>query len=102
MDEIGRRRRRPHRGSRRLLVQADRHADRHVASVTSVTLPTTNATAVARAPGAMLVRCDAIDLGGHVQAASAELAYLDPPFAVGAVFGARTRSNGSRATGPAA
>ncbi len=45
----------------------------------------------------LLVRGDAIDLPSHVPAGGAELAYLDPPFAVGAVFGARTKLRESRA-----
>jgi site-specific DNA-methyltransferase (adenine-specific) len=47
----------------------------------------------------LLVRCDAIDLGGHVRPRSAQLAYLDPPFGVGAAFGARGRDGGARAKG---
>lgn len=43
----------------------------------------------------LLVRGDAIDLAAH--AAGAELAYLDPPFAVGVVHGARTKASESRA-----
>src|SRR5215472_13055864 len=37
----------------------------------------------------LLVRCDALDLPRHVPAGKAQLAYLDPPFAVGKTFGAR-------------
>ena len=48
------------------------------------------------------VRGDALDLGAHVEAGSAELAYLDPPFAVGVRFAARTREGEHRATGEAA
>jgi len=43
-----------------------------------------------------LVRGDAKDVGDHVPAASVELAYLDPPFAVGARFTARTRTHETR------
>lgn len=46
-----------------------------------------------------VVRADALDLGAHVAAGSAELAYLDPPFAVGARFAARTREGEHRAKG---
>lgn len=46
-----------------------------------------------------LVRCDAVDLARHVPSSGAQLAYLDPPFGVGAVFGARPRAGGSRASG---
>ncbi len=49
-----------------------------------------------------LVRCDAIDAGAHVKQASVELAYLDPPFAVGVRFAARTRKGQARASGAAA
>ncbi len=48
-----------------------------------------------------LVHGDALDLGAHVAMGSVMLAYLDPPFAVGATFGAR-RGKGTRATGPIA
>ncbi len=48
-----------------------------------------------------LVRGDAIDLARRVSA-SAQLAYLDPPFAVGTTFGARTKASESRADGPVA
>ncbi len=55
------------------------------------------------APGPrLLVRGDAIELGSHVAAGSAQLAYLDPPFGVGTTFGARQASGGSRAHGPTA
>jgi site-specific DNA-methyltransferase (adenine-specific) len=37
----------------------------------------------------LLVQCDAAALGDHVLPRSAQLAYLDPPFNVGASFGAR-------------
>lgn len=46
-----------------------------------------------------LVRCDAVDLARHVPSTGAQLAYLDPPFCVGVVFGARRRVGGSRASG---
>ncbi len=55
----------------------------------------------AAAPG-LLVRADALDLGRHVRAGSAQLAYLNPPFNVGASFGARQGKKGSRASGPVA
>ncbi len=42
-----------------------------------------------RGPVNLLVRCDAIDIGHHVPARSAQLAYLDPPFGIGTSFGAR-------------
>ncbi len=45
------------------------------------------------------MQCDAIDVGRHVAAGSVELAYLDPPFAVGKAFGARTRRGEHRARG---
>jgi site-specific DNA-methyltransferase (adenine-specific) len=44
----------------------------------------------------LLVQCDAVDLERHVRPASAELAYLDPPFNVGAEFVARTKRGESR------
>jgi site-specific DNA-methyltransferase (adenine-specific) len=47
----------------------------------------------------VLVHGDAIDVGKHVQPRSAQLAYLDPPFRVGATFGARSRNGGWRARG---
>jgi site-specific DNA-methyltransferase (adenine-specific) len=50
----------------------------------------------------VLVRCDAIDCGEHLAPGSAELAYLDPPFAVGTRFLARTRKGQARAHGDAA
>jgi site-specific DNA-methyltransferase (adenine-specific) len=50
----------------------------------------------------MLVRCDALELPRHVEPASAELAYLDPPFAVGIDHGARAKSGGWRAKGETA
>jgi site-specific DNA-methyltransferase (adenine-specific) len=49
-----------------------------------------------------LARADAIDLGRYVPAGAAGLAYLDPPFSVGARFGARTRPREHRAAGPVA
>ncbi len=45
------------------------------------------------------MRCDAIDVGRHVEAGSVELAYLDPPFAVGKSFAARTKRGEHRARG---
>ena len=51
----------------------------------------------------LLVQCDAADFGLHAPPGCAQLAYLDPPFNVGASFGARTReSNGWRAHGTVA
>jgi site-specific DNA-methyltransferase (adenine-specific) len=50
----------------------------------------------------VLARSDAIELGRHVSPGTAGLAYLDPPFAVGTRFGARTRAEEHRATGPVA
>jgi site-specific DNA-methyltransferase (adenine-specific) len=50
----------------------------------------------------LLVRADAADLGRYVRPRSAQLAYLDPPFGVGASFGARARGAGERAKGPVA
>ncbi len=47
----------------------------------------------------VLVRGDALNLGQHVPASSVQLAYLDPPFAVGSAFGARAREGGWRARG---
>ncbi len=49
----------------------------------------------------LLVHGDARDLGAHVGAGSADLAYLDPPFKVEKRFGARI-SAGARAQGPTA
>ena len=49
-----------------------------------------------------VARADAIDLGRYVAPGSAGLAYLDPPFSVGARFGARTRAREHRARGPVA
>jgi site-specific DNA-methyltransferase (adenine-specific) len=50
----------------------------------------------------LLVLGDAVDLGRHVPGASADLAYLDPPFSVGVAFGARTRPREARARGTVA
>jgi site-specific DNA-methyltransferase (adenine-specific) len=47
----------------------------------------------------LLVRCDAADLGLHVPPRTTQVAYLDPPFNVGASFGARPAGGGSRASG---
>jgi site-specific DNA-methyltransferase (adenine-specific) len=47
----------------------------------------------------VLVRGDALDLGSHVPARSAQLAYLDPPFGVGTSFGARGKGGGLRSRG---
>jgi len=44
----------------------------------------------------VLVQCDAVDLPRHVAPESAELAYLDPPFNVGAEFVARTKRGEGR------
>ncbi len=49
----------------------------------------------------LLVHGDARDLGAHVPEASADLAYLDPPFKVEKSFGARV-TRGARADGPTA
>ncbi len=49
----------------------------------------------------LLVHGDARDLAAHVSAASADLAYLDPPFKVEKRFGARV-TRGARADGPTA
>jgi site-specific DNA-methyltransferase (adenine-specific) len=51
--------------------------------------------------GIRLVQCDALALGDHVSAESAELAYLDPPFAIGAELVARSkRGEGRGRRGP--
>jgi site-specific DNA-methyltransferase (adenine-specific) len=50
----------------------------------------------------ILARCDAIDVAVHLGGATAQLAYLDPPFGVGASFGARGASGGPRAKGEVA
>jgi site-specific DNA-methyltransferase (adenine-specific) len=47
----------------------------------------------------VVVQADALDVGRYVEAGSAQLAYLDPPFHVGTTFGARAPEGGSRATG---
>ncbi len=44
----------------------------------------------------LLVRGDAIDVGRHVKAGAAQLAYLDPPFGIGVAFGARTKARERR------
>jgi len=62
----------------------------------------TRARAHARAKDHVLVRADALDLGRHAGARSAQLAYLDPPFNVGTSFGARVGKGKPRATGPVA
>lgn len=49
-----------------------------------------------------LIHGDAIDLAAHVRSSSVELAYLDPPFAVGVQFAARTKRGESRANGKVA
>lgn len=48
-----------------------------------------------------LARADAIDLAKRVERGSVDLAYLDPPFAVGIAFGAR-KNGRARANGPIA
>jgi site-specific DNA-methyltransferase (adenine-specific) len=48
-----------------------------------------------------LFRSDALHLPRHVAPASADLVYLDPPFAVGTAFGARTKLRETRARGSA-
>ena len=50
----------------------------------------------------VVCRTDATDLGRHVPPGAAGLAYLDPPFAVGTRFGARTKAQEHRAEGPVA
>jgi len=60
------------------------------------------ARAPAGAKGNALVRADALDVGRHTRARSAQLAYLDPPFNVGTSFGARVGKGRPRATGPVA
>jgi site-specific DNA-methyltransferase (adenine-specific) len=47
----------------------------------------------------LLVRCDALEIARHVGRGTAQLAYLDPPFGVGAAFGARPARGGWRARG---
>ena len=49
----------------------------------------------------LLVHADALELGAYVEAGSADVAYLDPPFKVEKSFGARVVS-GARAKGPVA
>lgn len=49
----------------------------------------------------MLRKSDAIDLEQHLKRGSVDLAYLDPPFAVGIAFGARKNGH-ARAKGPVA
>jgi site-specific DNA-methyltransferase (adenine-specific) len=43
-----------------------------------------------------LIRCDAADLATYVKADSADLAYLDPPFSIGAELVARTKTGEGR------
>ena len=51
----------------------------------------------------VLARGDALDVGQHLPARSAQLAYLDPPFNVGIDFGARSAvAKGWRASGAVA
>jgi site-specific DNA-methyltransferase (adenine-specific) len=50
-------------------------------------------------PAHLLVHCDAIELLRHIKPGSTELAYLDPPFCVGARFCARTATARERARG---
>jgi site-specific DNA-methyltransferase (adenine-specific) len=50
----------------------------------------------------LLAQADARSIDALVAPGSAQLAYLDPPFAVGITFGARTRSRETRAAGPIA
>jgi site-specific DNA-methyltransferase (adenine-specific) len=61
----------------------------------------TTAPASADLPRVLLARADALHLEAHAPPGSADLAYLDPPFAVGVAFGARV-GRGSRAQGPVA
>ena len=49
----------------------------------------------------LVVHADALELGRYVEAGSADVAYLDPPFKVEKSFGARI-TKGARATGPIA
>lgn len=53
-------------------------------------------------PDGTLVHADAITAGDFAPAGSVELAYLDPPFAVGVTFGARSERGGARASGAVA
>jgi site-specific DNA-methyltransferase (adenine-specific) len=55
-----------------------------------------------QAEKSVLARGDALELGQHVRAGAAQLVYLDPPFNVGATFGARVQRGRSRASGPIA
>jgi len=64
-----------------------------------VTCERSTATVRSRQPLQRVVRGDAVDLARHVPPGGAELAYLDPPFRVGTVFGARSREGGLRARG---
>jgi site-specific DNA-methyltransferase (adenine-specific) len=51
----------------------------------------------------VLAQCDSLDLERHVVRGSVQLAYLDPPFGMGGVFGARLPGgDGSRARGAVA
>lgn len=50
----------------------------------------------------LLVHDDCSRAARYVDAGSVDLAYLDPPFAVGITFGARTAAYGARAKGPVA
>jgi site-specific DNA-methyltransferase (adenine-specific) len=54
-----------------------------------------------RAATDLLVHADALELGAYVEAGSADVAYLDPPFKVEKSFGARV-VKGARAKGPLA
>jgi site-specific DNA-methyltransferase (adenine-specific) len=54
-----------------------------------------------RAATDLLVHADALELGEYVEAGSADVAYLDPPFKVEKSFGARV-VKGARAKGPLA
>jgi site-specific DNA-methyltransferase (adenine-specific) len=47
----------------------------------------------------LVLRCDAAQLGRYVHSGSAQVAYLDPPFGIGASFGARTGASGWRSRG---
>lgn len=51
---------------------------------------------------ALVVEGDALHLGRHVAVGACDLAYLDPPFAVGKGFSARVGKRGERARGPVA
>jgi site-specific DNA-methyltransferase (adenine-specific) len=53
-------------------------------------------------PKHLVVHGDALGVGAHVTKGSFDLAYLDPPFAVGKGFGARVGERGHRARGPVA